>query len=150
MKKQPLSWQGSLEVSIKNPTGYRKGYSDLSSERNPQVSTYDSLSKVFAESTDIPSRLIIMQGRSMNRGYYRLDFARAKGRRSQRSTCWERTFTRLLLITTASLALVWHSSLQAQDASADSSLRRQQERERILQEREIPDPDVRLSVPADQ
>ncbi|WP_148252157.1 ShlB/FhaC/HecB family hemolysin secretion/activation protein [Aidingimonas lacisalsi] len=56
---------------------------------------------------------------------------------------------RLVFIVAAWSALIWHSGLQAQDGPFDDTLRRQQERERALQDRQTLDPDVRLSVPGE-
>lgn len=64
---------------------------------------------------------------------------------SSKCRCLEFSLNRCAL-TIVWLALAWHSSLYAQDITPEASLRLQQERERALQERLQPDPDVRLSV----
>lgn len=60
----------------------------------------------------------------------------------------ERSFTRHFFLP-ALLALSWPAVLWAQEPTPDETLRRQQERERAQQERQVPDPDVRLSVPVE-
>jgi hemolysin activation/secretion protein len=61
----------------------------------------------------------------------------------------ERRFTRHFF-NPAWLALAWPALLVAQDVTPDEALRRQQEREQAIQERELPQADVRLTLPVEE
>ncbi|WP_234275157.1 ShlB/FhaC/HecB family hemolysin secretion/activation protein [Billgrantia zhangzhouensis] len=61
----------------------------------------------------------------------------------------ERRLPRLIFMP-ALLALSLPTALLAQDATPDEALRRQQEREQAIQERELPQADIRLSVPVEE